>query len=161
MNNPPNGRPTREESNNLSVLLAHELSHLILSHTLESYASTTLLLPALCKPPPSSSRQQSKLTILPTAKMCLDVIRTLIFPITALAGPFVSDAIGKSLDQAQEFKTVGRMLDSCGSRRLELEADLVGLRSVHLSSSVLRSSSVNRGTPLSSHRFNFAFSVHD
>ena len=48
LKNPPLGLPTLEESRNLSVLLSHELSHLILSHTLESYASTSLLRPAIC-----------------------------------------------------------------------------------------------------------------
>ena len=60
--------------------------------------------------------------------MSLDILRTIIFPITALLGPFVSDAIGKSLDEAKDFKCLGSMIDSCESRKLELEADCVGLR---------------------------------
>lgn len=41
--------PTPEQTKALAVLLSHELAHLVLSHTLESYASTALLIPHLSK----------------------------------------------------------------------------------------------------------------
>lgn len=41
--------PTRDQTNAMAVLLSHELAHLVLSHTLESYASTALLVPHLSK----------------------------------------------------------------------------------------------------------------
>lgn len=45
----PTVLPTREQTQSLAVLLSHELAHLVLSHTLESYASTSLLIPHLSK----------------------------------------------------------------------------------------------------------------
>lgn len=41
--------PTDSQTKALAVLLSHELAHLTLSHTLESYASTSLLLPHLAR----------------------------------------------------------------------------------------------------------------
>lgn len=41
--------PTDSQTKALAVLLSHELAHLALSHTLESYASTSLLLPHLAR----------------------------------------------------------------------------------------------------------------
>ena len=38
---------SKKQEDALAVLLAHELAHLVLSHTIESYASTTLLWPQL------------------------------------------------------------------------------------------------------------------
>lgn len=46
---PPQIVVTKEQEDALAVLLSHELSHLVLSHTIESYASTTLLWPQLEK----------------------------------------------------------------------------------------------------------------
>lgn len=102
--------PTFDQTKSLATLLSHELSHLLLSHTLESYGST-LLIPQL-------------------QRMCLDVFRTLIFPFTALLGPFFNDGIGKSLNELDTGSQgyLGRVCNSCESRKLELEADVVGLR---------------------------------
>lgn len=41
--------PTPAQTKALAVLLSHELAHLVLSHTLESYASTSLLIPQISK----------------------------------------------------------------------------------------------------------------
>lgn len=41
--------PNKAQEEALAVLLAHELAHLVLSHTIESYASTNLLYPQLEK----------------------------------------------------------------------------------------------------------------
>lgn len=106
----PSTPPTLEQTKSLATLLSHELSHLLLSHTLESYGST-LLIPQI-------------------QKMCLDVFRTLVFPFTALLGPFFNDGIGKSMNELNTSSQgyLGRVCNSCESRKLELEADVVGLR---------------------------------
>jgi HEXXH motif-containing protein len=48
-NGPIRPNVTKEQEEALAVLLAHELAHLVLSHTIESYASTNLLWPQLEK----------------------------------------------------------------------------------------------------------------
>lgn len=45
----PTTLPTDAQTRQLAVLLAHELAHLALSHTLESYASSSLLVPHLAR----------------------------------------------------------------------------------------------------------------
>jgi len=45
----PSTLPTQEQCKSLAVLLSHETAHLILSHTLESYASMNLLMPHLSR----------------------------------------------------------------------------------------------------------------
>lgn len=54
----------------------------------------------------------------------------MIFPLTAILGPFLNDSIGASLDvgAASGFGVFGQVVNSCGSRHLECEADLVALR---------------------------------
>jgi Zn-dependent protease with chaperone function len=61
------------QSKQLAVLLAHELSHLVLGHTLEAYANSMLLWPYL-------------------QRMVVDGARSLLYPLTALLGPFVGDS---------------------------------------------------------------------
>ncbi|GAA5874771.1 hypothetical protein JCM16303_002977 [Sporobolomyces ruberrimus] len=107
----PSTLPTQEQCKSLAVLLSHEASHLILSHTLESYASMNLLMPHL-------------------ARLASDVLRTLLYPVTAILGPFINDALGKSLSEGAKggFGIFGNAANSCESRKLESEADLVALR---------------------------------
>ncbi|GAA5857879.1 hypothetical protein JCM1840_000949 [Sporobolomyces johnsonii] len=103
--------PSQEQTKSLAVLLSHELAHLCLSHTLESYASTSLLVPHL-------------------SRLTSDVLRTLLYPLTALLGPFINDALGRSLNEGAQggFGCIGHAVNSCESRRLESEADVVALR---------------------------------
>ncbi|KAM0791585.1 hypothetical protein ACM66B_006029 [Microbotryomycetes sp. NB124-2] len=103
--------PDFEQTQRLAVLLSHELAHLVLSHTLESYASTSLLFPHL-------------------SKLFGDMIRTFTFPFTAILGPFFNDAIGKTINEGTSsgFGFFGRAAHACESRKLEVEADLVALR---------------------------------
>lgn len=106
----PTTPPTLAQTKSLATLLSHELAHLLLSHILESYANTTLLIPHL-------------------RKMFSDVFRTLIFPMTAMLGPFINDGIGNSMNELHNTPGfLGRMANSCESRKLECEADVVGLR---------------------------------
>ncbi|GAA5925671.1 uncharacterized protein JCM15063_005086 [Sporobolomyces koalae] len=107
----PTTLPTQEQCKSLAVLLSHEAAHLILSHTLESYASTNLLMPHL-------------------SRLASDVLRTLLYPVTAILGPFINDAVGKSLSEGAKagFGLFGNAANSCESRKLESEADLVALR---------------------------------
>ncbi|GAA5947959.1 hypothetical protein JCM3765_007046 [Sporobolomyces pararoseus] len=103
--------PTQEQCKSLAVLLSHEASHLILSHTLESYASMNLLVPHL-------------------SRLASDVLRTLLYPVTAILGPFFNDALGKTFNEGAQagFGFWAHAANSCESRKLESEADLVALR---------------------------------
>ncbi|GAA5833223.1 hypothetical protein JCM9279_001461 [Rhodotorula babjevae] len=107
----PTTLPTDAQTRQLAVLLAHELAHLALSHTLESYASSSLLVPHL-------------------ARLTSDVLRTFLYPVTALLGPFINDALGRSLSEGAQggFGVLAEAVNSCESRKLESEADVVALR---------------------------------
>ncbi len=66
--------PTPEQTADLAILLAHELSHLVLSHHLETLSSMTIFVPGVLS-------------------LLSDFIRALVFPVTMLLGPFVNDAV--------------------------------------------------------------------
>lgn len=57
--------PTEQQTSELAILLAHELSHLILAHHLETLSSTSVIYPGVIS-------------------IVTDVVRALIFPITML-----------------------------------------------------------------------------
>ena len=99
--------PSPEQTNRLAVLLAHELSHLILSHHLESLTSTSIVVPGL-------------LSIL------TDLLRTLMFPVTMFFGPFVNDAVA-NLGKVGSGE-VTKLSVLCTTRVQELEADVVSTR---------------------------------
>lgn len=99
--------PSPEQTNRLAVLLAHELSHLILSHHLESLTSSSIVLPGL-------------LSIL------TDLVRTLMFPVTMFFGPFVNDAVANMGKIGSGEVTKLSVL--CTTRLQELEADVVSTR---------------------------------
>lgn len=99
--------PSPEQTNRLAVLLAHELSHLILSHHLESLTSSSIVLPGL-------------LSIL------TDLARTLMFPVTMFFGPFVNDAVANMGKIGSGEVTKLSVL--CTTRVQELEADVVSTR---------------------------------
>lgn len=105
---------TSQQEEALAVLLAHELAHLVLSHTIESYANTALLWPQL-------------------EKLGWDMLRVFIYPITAVLGPFVQDAISATVKVGVQESAEGRGLlpaltSSCESKKMEFEADTVALR---------------------------------
>jgi Zn-dependent protease with chaperone function len=99
--------PSPDQTNRLAVLLAHELSHLILSHHLESLTSSSIVLPGL-------------LSIL------TDLVRTLMFPVTMFFGPFVNDAVANMGKIGSGEVTKLSVL--CTTRVQELEADVVSTR---------------------------------
>ena len=99
--------PSPEQTNQLAVLLAHELSHLILAHHLESLTSSSIVLPGL-------------LSIL------TDFVRTLMFPVTMLFGPFVNDAVA-NMGKVGSVE-VAKFSVLCTTRVQELEADVVSTR---------------------------------
>ncbi|KAH8918712.1 hypothetical protein BT69DRAFT_1353709 [Atractiella rhizophila] len=104
--------PPLQADSALAVLLAHELSHLLLSHTLESYANNGQ-------------------TFFHLRRMAVDIIRSATWPIVSILGPFFSDAISRSAQVAvvNGFNTGFEGLgDSCKSQMLEIEADLTSLR---------------------------------
>lgn len=99
--------PTLEQTNHLAILLAHELSHLLLSHHLETLSSNSILIPSV-------------------VGMFADLARTLAFPFTMVFGPFVNDALW----EVSKLGTgeVMRNSQACTVKHLEVEADVVGAR---------------------------------
>jgi hypothetical protein len=126
---------SKEQEEALAVLLAHELAHLVLSHTIESYASTTLLWPQLEK---LGWDSESSVLILSPTRIVTDpplsalpaVLRVFIYPVTALLGPFVQDAISATVKVGMEESggLLPALTSSCESRQMEHEADIVALR---------------------------------
>ncbi|GJE88639.1 peptidase family M48-domain-containing protein [Phanerochaete sordida] len=99
--------PTREQTEELAILLAHELSHLILSHHLETLSSGSIIWPGVIS-------------------IMTDVVRAVMFPVTMLFGPFVNDAlagVGK-LGSGQ----LTELTQYCTSQKQEVEADVVSAR---------------------------------
>jgi hypothetical protein len=106
---PPHPTPTPEQTAELAILLAHELSHLILAHHLETYSSGTVIVPGI-------------LSILS------DVVRVAVFPFTMLFGPFVNDAVAQlGKVGSGELTKLGQ---HCMSMKQEIEADVVSARYV-------------------------------
>lgn len=99
--------PTPEQTADLAVLLSHELSHLVLAHHLETLSSSTVLIPGVWS-------------------IVSDVLRTLLFPVTALMGPFVNDALA-SVGAAGSIEMT-KCGDYCTTMNQELEADVVSAR---------------------------------
>ncbi|KAH7884765.1 hypothetical protein F5I97DRAFT_1812353 [Phlebopus sp. FC_14] len=99
--------PTREQTAELAILLAHEVAHLVLSHHLETLSSGTIIVPAF-------------------VSMVADIARTLLFPITMLFGPFVNDAVAQlGKVGSGELSKVG---EYCTTMSQEIEADIVSAR---------------------------------
>lgn len=107
---PPTQRaftPTPEQTTELAILLAHEMSHLILSHHLETLSSGSIVIPAV-------------------VSILTDVARTLLFPVTMMLGPFLNDAL---LEMSKiSVGEITSSSDACRNRKLEVEADLVSTR---------------------------------
>jgi hypothetical protein len=59
--------PTASQTAELAILLSHELSHLVLSHHLETLSSATIIIPTIMS-------------------MASDIIRVVIFPFTMMFG---------------------------------------------------------------------------
>ncbi|KAG6862550.1 hypothetical protein C0995_000098 [Termitomyces sp. Mi166 len=101
--------PTPEQTTELAILLAHELSHLVLSHHLESLSSTTIIFPG-------------------AISILTDVVRVFLFPFTMLFGPFVNDAVAQlGKVGSGELVKVGELYTSVSQ---EIEADVVSARRV-------------------------------
>jgi Zn-dependent protease with chaperone function len=99
--------PTPEQTTELAILLAHEMSHLILSHHLETLSSGSIVIPAV-------------------VSIFTDVARTLLFPVTMMLGPFLNDAL---LEMSKiSVGEITSSSDACRNRTLEVEADLVSAR---------------------------------
>jgi hypothetical protein len=101
--------PTPEQTADLAILLAHELSHLVLSHHLETLSSMTIFVPGVLS-------------------LLSDFIRALVFPVTMLLGPFVNDAVA-DLGKAGSGE-LSKLGEYCTSMKQEIEADVVSARSV-------------------------------
>lgn len=110
--------PTPEQTSDLAILLAHELSHLVLSHHLESLSSTSVIVPG-------------------TISILTDIVRVVLFPITMLFGPFVNDALAQ-LGKVGSLE-LSKMGDYCTSVKQEIEADVVSARFISISSITLAS----------------------
>ncbi|KIJ52483.1 hypothetical protein M422DRAFT_26070 [Sphaerobolus stellatus SS14] len=103
----PTPTPTPEQDAQLAILVAHELSHLLLAHHLETLSQAQYFWPSF-------------------VSVMTDMLRAIMFPITMIAGPFVNDAL-KQIGEigTREFSTC---VDSCSSHSMEIEADLVSIR---------------------------------
>ncbi|KAF9533816.1 hypothetical protein CPB83DRAFT_756947 [Crepidotus variabilis] len=99
--------PSEEQTTELAVLLAHEMAHLVLSHHLESLSSVEVMVPG-------------------ALSIIADVIRVLIFPITAIFGPFVNDAVAQ-LGKVGSGE-LAKISEYCNSVHQEIEADVVSAR---------------------------------
>ncbi|KAI9455992.1 hypothetical protein F5148DRAFT_1324483 [Russula earlei] len=104
---PAQYQPTAEQTADLAILLAHELSHLVLSHHLETLSSMTIFVPGVLS-------------------LLSDIIRTLVFPVTMLLGPFVNDAVA-DLGKAGSGE-LSKLGEYCTSMKQEVEADVVSAR---------------------------------
>jgi Zn-dependent protease with chaperone function len=104
---PPHPIPTSEQTTELAILLAHELSHLVLSHHLESLSSAKVIIPG-------------------TISMATDIVRVLLFPITVFFGPFVNDALAQ-LGKVGSGELI-RLGELCTTQKQEIEADVVSAR---------------------------------
>ncbi|KZT00805.1 uncharacterized protein LAESUDRAFT_731958 [Laetiporus sulphureus 93-53] len=104
---PPHPVPTEEQTSELAILLAHELSHLVLSHHIETLSSGSIIWPG-------------------TISIATDIIRALLFPVTMLFGPFINDALAR-VGKASESEII-RLTEYCTSQRQEVEADIVSAR---------------------------------
>lgn len=103
----PHPTPTPEQTAELAVLLAHELSHLVLAHHLETYSSGTVIVPGILS-------------------IVSDIARVAVFPITMLFGPFVNDAVAQlGKVGSGELSKLGQY---CMSMKQEIEADVVSAR---------------------------------
>lgn len=108
----PSCTPSPDQTAKLAILLAHELSHLILSHHLETLSSASVLIPG-------------------TVSFTSDIFRALLFPFTMFLGPFVNDAVADLGRMGSgEF---GKMTEVCTSMAQEFEADAVSARWIFLS----------------------------
>lgn len=99
--------PTAEQTAQLAVLLAHEVSHLMLAHHLETLSNSTIFAPGVLG-------------------IFGDVLRTLLFPLTMLFGPFVNDAVANMTRVSRTTILDGH--EACLNRKLEIEADIVSAR---------------------------------
>ena len=99
--------PTPEQTSQLAILLAHELSHLILSHHLETLSSASVVIPG-------------------TVSFASDMFRAFLFPFTMFLGPFVNDAVA-DLGRAGSGE-FGKLSERCTSMAQEFEADAVSAR---------------------------------
>lgn len=106
---PPRPTPTEEQTAELAILLAHELSHLVLWHHLETLSSAKIVLPGV-------------LSILS------DILRVVIFPATMMFGPFVNDAVAQ-MGKVGSLE-LEKMGEYCTTTNQEIEADIVSTRSV-------------------------------
>jgi hypothetical protein len=107
--------PTPEQTADLAILLAHELSHLVLSHHLETLSSLTIFVPGVLS-------------------LLSDFIRALVFPVTMLLGPFVNAAVA-NLGKAGSGE-LSKLGEYCTSMKQEIEADVVSARWVFFSLSL-------------------------
>ncbi|KAH8826452.1 hypothetical protein DL96DRAFT_1608021 [Flagelloscypha sp. PMI_526] len=104
---PRQPEPSKEQTSELAILLAHELSHLILSHHLESLSSAQVIMPGILS-------------------IVTDIIRVMLFPVTVVFGPFASDAITNVAKMGTS--ELEKASQQCTTVAQEIEADQVSTR---------------------------------
>lgn len=100
--------PTEAQTLHLAMVLAHEMSHLLLSHHLETLSQQQVLWPSVLG-------------------LQIDIIRAVIWPFTIFFGPAVNDALA-SLGRTTAEEMTEHFGHAGFERRHEHEADLVGMR---------------------------------
>ncbi len=122
---PPRNSATPEETEQLAVILAHELSHVLLAHSLETLASNNMyeLLGTLSTDRTSLQRDVFPFGMLTALSI---VIRMFLYPLTSFLGPLFNDWFGEQIRVNSAFGL--SLKASCESRKAETEADLLGLR---------------------------------
>lgn len=102
-------KPTEEQTTELAILLAHEMAHLVLAHHLESLSSFEVVIPG-------------------AVSILSDIVRVIIFPFTAVFGPFVNDAVAQ-LGKVGSGE-LAKISEYCSTKSQEIEADIVSARLV-------------------------------
>lgn len=105
-------KPTEEQTDELAILLAHEMAHLVLAHHLESLSSFEVVIPG-------------------AVSILSDIVRVIIFPFTAVFGPFVNDAVAQLGNVGSG--ELAKISEYCTTKKQEIEADVVSARSVLMS----------------------------
>lgn len=118
-----------EQTSALATLLSHELSHLVLSHHLETLSSG-IFIPLVS----GILLDFARVIIFPCAffvsLVSSAVAYNLLASVTFMFGPFISDALADASKLG--MREVSKASEACASRELELEADKVSVRLMSL-----------------------------
>lgn len=118
--------PAPEDADQLAAVLAHELSHILLSHSLEDLSSGSMsdLLTSFFTDCESFCRLHWRTES--RNRYESPVLRTALYPVTAFLGPGFNDWIGSLIHVNSKLGL--HITNNCNKRQSEREADLLALR---------------------------------